>query len=86
MTDKEILESIIYFPEACVTGKQNQALYKILLKYTEAFSLRYEIGLHSKVEAKLELKDKTPFYIKPFPIKEEEKEYCGQRNEKRMST
>ena len=25
------------------------------------------------MEVKLELKDKTPFYIRPFPIKEEEK-------------
>ena len=27
----------------------------------------------SNMEVKLELKDKTPFYIRPFPIKEEEK-------------
>ena len=27
----------------------------------------------SKYEVKLELKDKTLFYIRPFPIKEEEK-------------
>ena len=27
----------------------------------------------SKYQRKLELKDKTPLYIRPFPIKEEEK-------------
>ena len=73
MTDKEILESTIDLPEACITEKQKQALYKILLKYREAFSLRDEIGLCPNMEVKLELKDKTPFYIRPFPIKEEEK-------------
>ena len=73
MTDKEILESTIDLSEACITEKQKQALYKILLKYREAFSLRDEIGLCPNMEVKLELKDKTPFYIRPFPIKEEEK-------------
>ena len=71
MTDKELPESIIYLSEACITEKQKQALYKILLKYREAFSLRDEIGLCSNMEVKMELKDKTPFYIRPFPIKEE---------------
>ena len=69
MTDKEILESTIDLSEACITEKQKQALYKILLQYREAFSLRDEIGLCPNME----VKDKTPFYIRPFPIKEEEK-------------
>ena len=68
MTDKEILESTIDLSEACITERQKQALYKILLKYKEAFSLRDEIGLCPNVEITLELKDKTPFYIRPFPI------------------
>ena len=50
-----------------------QVLYKILLKYKETISLRDEIGLCPNMEVKLELKDKTPFYIRPFQIKEEEK-------------
>ena len=72
MTDKEILESTVDLSEACITEKQKKALYKILLKFREAFSLRDEIGLCPNVEVKLELKDKTPFYIRPFSIKEEE--------------
>ena len=44
MTDKELLESTIDLSEACITEKQKHALYKILLKYREAFSLRDEIG------------------------------------------
>ena len=73
MTHKEILESTIDLSEACITEKKKQGLYKILLKYREAFSFRDEIGLCPNMEVKLELKDKTPFYIRPFPIKEEEK-------------
>ena len=73
MTDKELPESTIDLSEACITEKQKQALYKILLKYREAFSLNDEIGLCPNMEMKCELKDKTSFYIRPFPIKEEEK-------------
>ena len=73
MTDKEILESTIDLSEACIREKQKQALYEILLKYREAFLLRDEIGLCPNMEVKLELKDKTSFYIRPFPIKEEER-------------
>ena len=61
MTDKEIHESTIDLSEACVTEKQKQALYNILLKYREAISLRDEIGLCPNMEMKLELKDRTPF-------------------------
>ena len=43
MRDKELLESTIDLSESCITEKQKQALYKILLKYREAFSLRDEI-------------------------------------------
>ena len=73
MTDKDIHESTIDSSEAHITERQKQALYKILLKYREALSLRDEIGLYPTMEVTLEWKGKTPFYIRPFPIKEEEK-------------
>ena len=82
MTDKELLESTIDLSEACITEKQKQALYKILLKYREAFSLRDAFGLCPNMEVKLELKDKTPFYIRSFPIKEEK--IIVDRSEKRL--
>ena len=40
MTDKEILERTIDLSETCITERQKQALYKILLKDREASSLR----------------------------------------------
>ena len=53
---------------------EKRSLYKILLKYKEAFSLRDEIGLCPNMEIELELNDETPFFIRPFPIKENEKD------------
>ena len=52
--------------------KAKAILYNILLKYREAFWLRDEIGLYPNMEVKLELNGKAPFYISPFPIKDEE--------------
>ena len=37
MTDKELLESTIDLLEACITEKQKQVLYKILLKIQRGF-------------------------------------------------
>ena len=73
MTDKEILERTVNLSEACSTERQKQVLYKILFKYREAFSLRDEIGLCPNMKVKLELNNKTSFFIRLLPIKEEEK-------------
>ena len=43
------------------------------MKYKDAFSLRDEIGQCSNMEVELEMNDKTPFFIRPFPIKESDK-------------
>ena len=44
------------------------------MKYKDAFSLRDEIGLCPNMEIELELNDETPFFIRPFSIKESEKD------------
>ena len=54
-------------------------MYKVLLKYKEAFSLRDEIGLCPNMEIELELNDESPFFIRPFPIKESEKDVVERR-------
>ena len=58
------------------------SLYKLLLKYKEAFSLRDEIGLCPNMEIELELNDDTPFFMRPFPIKESEKEVVDKEMRK----
>ena len=83
MIDKELLESTIDLSDDCITEKQKQVLYQIILKYREAFSLRDEIGLCPNMQVKLKLKDKTPFYIRPFPINEEEKIIVDREMKKR---
>ena len=43
------------------------------MKHHEAFSLRDEIGECPNMEIEIELEDETPFFIRPYPIKEKEK-------------
>ena len=40
---------------------------------TDVFSLRDEIGTCPFIEVHLKLKDKTPFFVRPYPMKEEQK-------------
>ena len=45
----------------------------MLYKYKEAFSLRDEIGTCPNIEAEIEVTDKSPFFIRPYHVREEEK-------------
>ena len=44
----------------------------ILYKYKEAFSLRDEIGPYPNIEVEIDVMDKSPFFIWPYHIKEED--------------
>ena len=69
MTDQEILEKYIDLSDSDLSLAEKRSLYKVLVKYKDAFSLRDEIGLCPNMEVELELNDETPFFIRPFPIK-----------------
>ena len=82
MTDQEILEKYVDLSDSDLSYAEKKNLYKILLKYKEAFSLRDEVGLCSNMEIELELNDETPFFIRPFPIKENEKDVVDKEMRK----
>ena len=82
MSDQEILEKYVDLSDSDLSYAEKKSLYKILLKYKEAFSLRDEIGLCPNMEIELELNDETPFFIRPFPIKENEKDVVDKEMRK----
>ena len=53
-----------------------------MYKYKKAFSLTDEIGLCQSMEVELELKDESPFFIRPFPIKESDKDIVDKEMRK----
>ena len=82
MTDQEILEKYVDLSDSDLNAAEKKSLYKVLMKYKEAFSLRDEIGLCPNMEIELELNDETPFFIRPFPIKESEKDVVDKEMRK----
>ena len=82
MTDREFIQKFVDLSDSDMTEKEKKNLYKLLYKYREAFSLRDEIGLCKNMEVELELKDETPFFIRPFPIKESDKDIVDKEMRK----
>ena len=46
---------------------------EILYKYKEAFSLRDEIGTCPDIEVEIDVMDKSPFFLRPYHVKGEDK-------------
>ena len=42
-------------------------------QFTDIFSLRDEIGTCPFIEVHLKLKDETPFFVRPYPMREQKK-------------
>ena len=57
MTDRQIIESTIDLSQSCLS-KEQEEVYKLLVKYREAFSLRDEIGTCPNIEVDLQVIDK----------------------------
>ena len=50
----------------------------MLYKYKETFSLRDEIGTCPNIEVEMEVTDKSPFFIRSYHVKEEDKKFIDR--------
>ena len=73
MTDKEVLEVYISLDNSCLNKQEKKEVRSLLLKYKDAFSLRDEIGTCPNIEVEIDVTDKSPFFIRPFYAREEDK-------------
>ena len=73
MTDKEILDKYIDLEGSCLTKQEKQKLRDLIYDYRDAFSLRDEIGTCPNIKMEIDVTDNSPFFIKPFHAKEEDK-------------
>ena len=78
MTDKEILDKYIDLDKSCLSREEKRELMDMLYKYKEAFSLRDEIGTCPNIEVKIKVTDKSPFFIRPYHVKEEDKAFIDK--------
>ena len=51
----------------------------MLYKFKEAFSLRDEIGTCPNIEVEIDVTDKSPFFIRPYHIREEDKTFIDKK-------
>ena len=73
MTDKEILEKYTDLKNSCLNKEEKMKVMDMLFKYREAFSLRDEIGTCPNIEVEIDITDKSPFFIRPYHVREEDK-------------
>ena len=73
MSDKEILEKYIDLENSCLTKWEKKEVRSLIYKYKDAFSLRDEIGTCPNIEVEIYITDKSPFFIRPFHAREEDK-------------
>ena len=82
MTDEEIIKTYVDLSDSKLTDSEKRQLVRIMLKYKEAFSLRDEIGTCPNMEVDLELNDERPFFIRPFPCSESDKDIIDKQMRK----
>ena len=73
MMDREILEKYIDLETSCLSKEKKMKVMDMLYRYKEAFSLRDEIGICPNIEVEIEVTDKSPFIIRPYHMREEDK-------------
>ena len=52
---------------------EKKEVRSLIYKYKDAFSLRDEIGTCPNIEVEIDIMDKSPFFIRPFHAREEDK-------------
>ena len=78
MTDREILEMYVDLEKSCLTDKEKKEVMNMLYKYKEAFSVRDEIGTCPNIEVEINVMDKSPFFIRPYHVIEEDEAFIDE--------
>ena len=73
MTDEEILDKYIDLTNSDLTPDEKGTLMKLIKDHKQAFNLRDEIGKCPDIKIDIDVIDESPFFVRPFPIDEEDK-------------
>ena len=73
MTDKEILQMKLNLKDSVLDEKGKEEFLEKVEKFRDVFSLRDEIGTCPFIKVHLKLKDETQFFVRPYPMREEQK-------------
>ena len=73
MTDQEILDKYLDLESSCLTKEERKEVMEMIYKYKKEFSLRDEIDTCLNIEVEIDITDRSPFFIRPYHVKEEDK-------------
>ena len=85
MTDVEILRMKLNLTKCSLDDKQKEEFLTKLDNFHNVFSLRDEIGTCPFIEVHLKLKDKTPFFVRPYPMQEEQKKVIQKEMDRQLT-
>ena len=80
MTDRDILEKYVNLDNTCLTKEERVEIMDMLYKYKEVFSLRDEIGTCPNIEVGIDVTDMSPFFIRPYHVREEDNKVIKKWN------
>jgi len=72
--DKTILRDQLELKDATISDQYRKKLWNLMESQIDAYSLHDEIGVVKNVSINLDLKDTTPFFVRPYSASEHEKE------------
>ena len=78
MTDKEILDKYIDLDNSCLSEEEKIKVMDMLYRYREAFSLKDEISTCPNIEVEIDVMDKSPFFIRPYHVREEDRAFIDK--------
>ena len=73
MTDIEILQMKLNLKDSVLDEKGKEEFLTNVEQFMDIFSLRDKISTCPFIEVHLKLKDETPFFVRPYPMREEQK-------------
>ena len=85
MTDEEILYKYIDLSESHLTDREKEKVMDLVIANKQAFSLRDEIGKCPDIKVSIEVNDPSTFFVRPFPIAEEDKPLMDKCMQKLVS-
>ena len=85
MTDEEILYKYIDLSECHLTDREKEEVMDLVIANKQAFSLRDEIGKCPGIKVSIEVNDPSTFFVRPFPIAEEDKPLMDKCMQKLVS-
>ena len=69
--DREILDKYIDLDKSFLLDTEKKEVMDMLYRYKDACSLRDKIGTCCNIEVEANVTDKSPFFIRPYHVKED---------------